>query len=365
MNIGRNEPCPCGSGKKYKKCCLGKDETYRLAEAVMYARVNLKREGRIKQCLHPDKVHCSRKIVKAHAIQNNGVLTKIAENGMLTTLDGTTNLIFQDFDEKGRGVATTFSGFCSYHDKILFQDIEDKKFASTQKQVFLFTYRTAAWHYHKKEEEFLRNKIFRQRMNAKGYVSTDEFDEYMGAVSFGISDNKIKKEKLDKALLANDYSIVNYSIWEIPYEIHFAVSMQHEPTFDLLGNKINDYESTEPLTSIFLNIFPSEGKSYCIWSWLAEDDSVYSSYVSQFMNLKDYERMNFLNNKLPVWTDSIVISPLLWKQWGEDIQQALITHANFDKLYFALELEDGGHPFEYSEIPLDLFEQKLFSQNAM
>ncbi|RAK12533.1 SEC-C motif-containing protein [Halanaerobium saccharolyticum] len=23
--VGRNDPCPCGSGKKYKKCCLGKD----------------------------------------------------------------------------------------------------------------------------------------------------------------------------------------------------------------------------------------------------------------------------------------------------------------------------------------------------
>lgn len=23
--IGRNEPCPCGSGKKFKKCCIGKD----------------------------------------------------------------------------------------------------------------------------------------------------------------------------------------------------------------------------------------------------------------------------------------------------------------------------------------------------
>lgn len=22
MKIGRNEPCPCGSGKKYKKCCI-------------------------------------------------------------------------------------------------------------------------------------------------------------------------------------------------------------------------------------------------------------------------------------------------------------------------------------------------------
>jgi hypothetical protein len=24
MKIGRNSLCPCGSGKKYKKCCLGK-----------------------------------------------------------------------------------------------------------------------------------------------------------------------------------------------------------------------------------------------------------------------------------------------------------------------------------------------------
>lgn len=24
--VGRNDPCPCGSGKKYKKCCLLKKE---------------------------------------------------------------------------------------------------------------------------------------------------------------------------------------------------------------------------------------------------------------------------------------------------------------------------------------------------
>ena len=26
MKIGRNEPCPCGSGKKYKHCCLNAQE---------------------------------------------------------------------------------------------------------------------------------------------------------------------------------------------------------------------------------------------------------------------------------------------------------------------------------------------------
>ena len=31
---GRNDPCPCGSGKKYKHCCLEKDRTAELAPAI-------------------------------------------------------------------------------------------------------------------------------------------------------------------------------------------------------------------------------------------------------------------------------------------------------------------------------------------
>jgi tetratricopeptide (TPR) repeat protein len=31
---GRNDPCPCGSGKKYKHCCLETDRTAELAPAV-------------------------------------------------------------------------------------------------------------------------------------------------------------------------------------------------------------------------------------------------------------------------------------------------------------------------------------------
>ena len=31
MKIGRNDPCHCGSGKKYKKCCLPKDNASKSA----------------------------------------------------------------------------------------------------------------------------------------------------------------------------------------------------------------------------------------------------------------------------------------------------------------------------------------------
>lgn len=37
MKIGRNDPCPCGSGKKYKACCMARDKTEQ-AERVAWER---------------------------------------------------------------------------------------------------------------------------------------------------------------------------------------------------------------------------------------------------------------------------------------------------------------------------------------
>ena len=36
--IGRNDPCPCGSGLKYKKCCLGKEQRTESAAAELMPR---------------------------------------------------------------------------------------------------------------------------------------------------------------------------------------------------------------------------------------------------------------------------------------------------------------------------------------
>jgi len=38
VKVGRNDPCPCGSGKKYKKCCLGKNGKETLDLEDLYAK---------------------------------------------------------------------------------------------------------------------------------------------------------------------------------------------------------------------------------------------------------------------------------------------------------------------------------------
>ena len=50
MKVGRNDPCPCGSGKKYKACCLAKQETVQTAD-YMWQKIRMT-EGELIDRLH-------------------------------------------------------------------------------------------------------------------------------------------------------------------------------------------------------------------------------------------------------------------------------------------------------------------------
>ena len=49
MKTGRNQPCPCGSGKKYKKCCYKNDEADgKIIDQAEYTRQKLRKtEGEL------------------------------------------------------------------------------------------------------------------------------------------------------------------------------------------------------------------------------------------------------------------------------------------------------------------------------
>ena len=45
--VGRNELCPCGSGRKYKKCCLEKDK----AKDIARNRIKLGEIRKFNECI--------------------------------------------------------------------------------------------------------------------------------------------------------------------------------------------------------------------------------------------------------------------------------------------------------------------------
>src|SRR5690606_7991642 len=120
--IGRNEPCPCGSGKKYKKCCIDKvdDLSFSNPFNLLDSYKRIYKESKIKQCLHPDSANCSEKVIGAHSIQNNKILKRISTNGHVYMPCPKPDNPFAVMTKWGRKEATVFTGFCGHHDKVIF-----------------------------------------------------------------------------------------------------------------------------------------------------------------------------------------------------------------------------------------------------
>ena len=139
MKIGRNDPCPCGSGKKYKKCCLGKadDVYYSNPLNLLDTYKKVRKESRIRQCLHPKSDECSEKIIGAHSIQNNKIIKRLSSNGIVYMPCPKSDNPFAQMTVYGRKEATVFTGFCGYHDKTVFQPIEDRMFDKSIQHIFL------------------------------------------------------------------------------------------------------------------------------------------------------------------------------------------------------------------------------------
>ena len=52
VKVGRNDPCPCGSGKRYKKCCLGREDAPPVAVGSPAAEVALNDIGQAMEGRH-------------------------------------------------------------------------------------------------------------------------------------------------------------------------------------------------------------------------------------------------------------------------------------------------------------------------
>ncbi len=341
--VGRNELCTCGSGKKYKKCCLDKTDN---TDSLLYCKrlMELKNAGRIKECLYPDHSSCSGKIIKAHSIQNNAILTMIAEDGKVLMPKPKYDVFPSDLTEYGRKEATTFTGFCSIHDKSIFQPIEDNEFIGSKEQVFLFIYRAfSAVYYGKLQSRQI--VAYRQKYNTENTFS----DEYNGW-ELAVADLKSEKDFFDNCLINKEYDGLTSIIWEFSGFSHFAASGMDTPTIDFCGNNIQDLSDKNYVAKhIYYYVFPQKTKTFVIIAWKKEFNHFFSNIYERLRAFTEEERKNYISNKLPIITDNIVIKPSSWRCLSKSERE------NFLFLCFADPLISDDPNNCLSKPPFDLF----------
>lgn len=289
MKLGRNDKCWCNSGLKYKKCHLGRasETPVSKAEALTFSKTNSQR----KACYAPPSLHeeCDKRIVQAHTLSKASSLMSIADAsnhviGVKMNLPSLLKNKGKLVPEKiGINQASTFTGFCAFHDRTFFSCIENEKFTKTDEQCFALMFRSLSKEIYAKEGG-IRSSGFAKNAD-KGKILAEQFyiQEFISLHNSGLNAAMAElnelKAKLDRILISRQFSDIESVVFTFSEPLPIAVSSILSPETDFDGNELQDLGDLSVVPDqVCFNAFSSDGKGYVVFSWLGS-----SMIIRRFM----------------------------------------------------------------------------------
>ncbi len=301
------EECPCGSEKKFKFCCF---EKARSAQKISEPHSHNYTDGRLKNmlmnfwedtdfrdCFISDD-QCKGEIKSAHSIQNNRILNRISEDGHVYTIEATINHseIEPEFKKMSRNKASTFFGFCDYHDTEVFKPIELVPFQNTPEQHFLLAYRGFCVAYHKviRKMNTIRNSAKQFPESLLNPVTVNMYR----VAQLDMKDDKIEFNNFTDDLRNKNYSCLETFSYTLNHEVNFAVSSCFAISEDMNSKPLQDIHDLNEdvlIPRALVNIFPIEGKTVIILSYYKIFEEIYGILFEQLRNSTEHNLLHYLS----------------------------------------------------------------------
>lgn len=284
---------------------------------ISFAFEKLIKKGRVRKCLLEGQ-GCSGPVIGAHSIQNAGILELLVEDGHVYTLETSIGRFGPELKLKrtGRGIASTFPGFCSYHDNNLFNEIDFNAdripIVFTDRQKALFFLRAVSIEGWKKQsvlnsfdsltvalsrnnfsevskilklpEEIAQDAIKKPQMlesSMRGHLQgLEDMEKTMGSLLWQRRKNKF-------------HSTISYH-WIFNFKSNIAVVSGVSPLRDIEGKFL--YKKHLPalgeMCHLGLTVFEAQGKVNVLISYLKKDQHILGPLLEQVCILaKDESRM--------------------------------------------------------------------------
>lgn len=329
-----------------------KNKTIELRKALS----DFKKTGRITECFYHDKTKCNGDIKQSHSIQRNGRLSiiegEVNGNQVIYTFTET------EFDEQyyckslkpiGKGVASTFFGFCDYHDTTLFSPIENFPFDDNDKHYFLHSYRAFAHSYHRKKEEL---KAYKTNSNYTKIIPKDVLDSMIEGAEIGVKEGEVEKQKLDDLLDKQEYDGLEYFTYVLPKKFPIACSSQISPYYSYKGTPMNNHiDSSIPFSHIMLTVLPDNNQTIIIFACFSDDEKG-KLFLDELNELYPLSLEKAISSILITCAENTFFAPALWDKLGVKGQRQLC-----DELELAASNFHAPSSFPHSKI--NFFETKF------
>lgn len=299
--IGRNDPCWCGSGRKFKRCHLNRVHEEPPSHEEIIAEI---RKAQYSQaCLHPaaSPSVCSGRAIQSHSLPLSS-LRAIAEDGHVVSLCGGYDVFLKtdgDVIPKRIGIrtASTFPAFCEAHDSKTFAVIEALPYEPSPEHAFLSSYRALC-------RELFHNRV-RQRLNESLAFSMDrgmvlEGQHLVQSIAAAQREQDALAQKsldalkaaYDTALGEGDFSQMQF------YAIHFErcpdvmTSSMFAPFVDFNGCRVREADVLGTTDHhCIVSLFASGAAGWLQIAWLGQSVAG-ERFVASFAQLPDDQVAN-------------------------------------------------------------------------
>lgn len=288
-----------------------------------------KRAMKIKSCFHHQQDKCEGKIKQAHSIQRNGRLSIIEGdvNGNQCVYTFTSHKVseqsaLEDLVPIGKKEASTFFGFCDYHDTHLFSPIENFEFDGSDKHCFLHSYRSFAHSYHRKNEE------------VQGYSDTNsefvkkmpkfQIESMLEGAKIGLNEMAPFKNRLDKMIETESYDELEYLTYEKDGLFPFAVSSLMSPNVSYKNHPMNNHTDPDiPFSQPMITFLPDKNKTIAIIAAFPEDEKSIR-LLDELDELYDYHLEKAITSLIIANCENTFFSPLFWNSLSKREQRILL-----------------------------------------
>ena len=333
MKLGRNEPCWCGSGKKYKKCHLGRENQ----ESLNPGHIHRQLAGfyNKKFCSVPEsmKSKCSGKIIKAHSVSKSSSLKAIAKNGHVLSTFGSVreskgNVLFEPV-KVGINKASTFTGFCADHDKKLFSPIEDCEFQPNETNCFLVAYRALARELfvklHSEEMFELVKDLDRGKSILRQYAVQKIGNHFSSNNDLTKSDLNYIKTHFDKMLISSSYEALQHYVFVLDSPPQVMASACFGPIIDFQGDIIQEFSKKheEVPDYMIVNVFSSGSKGYIVLSWLSEHKESCIKFINSLYRSPSIE--DSLTKFIFTTIENVYFSEVWWEHLSDSNRDEILS----------------------------------------
>lgn len=261
---------------------------------------------------------CTNKPIRAHSIQNSHVLDLLVSEGHVVSpqLSFTGGTLKIEFKKAGRHSASTFTGFCSEHDRDIFREVDAPEIdLANRTHLFLLAYRAVSRELHTVIDGAIKVQAAYIHRVQRGFDPEDT------ASPAGI----LATQHLMNAFETYEYRAANYDQPLISNSesniVHDVIVIDNQaPTVAVSSLfSFDGIENGGQLVRCGLNVFPSSNEQTAvIFSYAEVDANLARNALTKVLSTSGPEQKHELSKLILDRTENFVISPRFYEKWGPE-----------------------------------------------